>query len=74
MSKVLSTIGRIGKGFATIAGAVLGIGGFAFGGGANMDACLKTFMSQPANGAVAIGVLLAAFGLGRKAGWIAGGK
>jgi len=71
---ILRTLGKVGKGFATIAGSVLGVGGLGaavVGGNDQLAACVTTLLSQPEGASTMIGVLLLAFGIGRKAGWIA---
>ena len=73
MGNILKFVGKFGKGFATIAGGVLGVGGIALGGGDELSKCFTALSHQPAEGAAMIGVLMAVFGIGRKAGWIAGG-
>lgn len=69
---LLRTLGKLGKGGATIAGAVLGLGGAAFGGGDELGKCVEVVLHQPAGTATFLGVALALFGLGRKAGWVGG--
>lgn len=74
MGNVLKVIGKVGKGFATIAGAILGLGGLVGGGGDQVAKCVETLLSQPDTGAVVAGVVIVLFGIGRKAGWIASQK
>lgn len=69
---LLRTLGKLGKGGATIAGAVLGLGGAAFGGGDDLGKCIEVVLHQPAGAATFLGVALALFGIGRKAGWVGG--
>lgn len=69
---VLSFLGGIGKGWGTILGLATTVVGALFGGGKGLNACFSYLQGQPANGAVLIGVLLTAFGIGRKAGWLNG--
>jgi len=71
MSAFFAKLGTLGKGFATLSGAILGVGGLFFGGGDKLAECVKYLSQQPASGAAALGILLALFGVGRKAGWIA---
>lgn len=72
MKDIFRILGKLGKGGATIAGAVLGLGGAAFGGGDDLSKCLEVVLSQPAATATFLGVALALFGVGRKAGWVGG--
>lgn len=71
MKGVLRFIGKLGKGGATIAGAVLGVGGVTLGGSDILD-CFSKITSAPADTLTAIGLALLLFGVGRKAGAIAG--
>lgn len=70
MKGILRTLGKLGKGGATIAGAALGLGGVAFGGGDDLGRCIEVVLTQPAGTATFLGVALALFGVGRKAGWV----
>lgn len=65
---ILRTIGGLGKGGATIAGALLGFGGAVFGGGDQLQKCLDMLTKQPASATALLGGALVLFGLGRKAG------
>jgi hypothetical protein len=70
---ILKFLGRVGKGGATIAGAVLGLGGAAAAAGNDQLAgCISLLLKQPEGMLTVGGALLLLFGLGRKAGWIAG--
>lgn len=73
MKNVLGVIGKLGKGAATIAGAVLGIGGASLGGGTDLMGCLDTITKSAPNALTAVGLALIIFGIGRKAGFVAGG-
>lgn len=71
---ILKTIGKLGKGAATIVGAVLGVGGVGAAvasGNEQIAACITTILSQPEGAVTMLGVVLLLFGVGRKAGWIA---
>lgn len=74
MKKLLAAIGKLGKGAATIVGAVLGVGGItlgaATGGNDQLAACVSELMKQPDTALTTIGVAVFLFGVGRKAGWI----
>ncbi len=75
MRKLLGGIGKLGKGFATIAGTVLGVGGVGAavtGGNEQIAACITTLLSAPEGVLTVAGVALVLFGVGRKAGWVAG--
>lgn len=72
MKGILRFLGKLGKGAGTIAGVALGLGGAAFGGGPDVAKCIEVMMTQPASAATFLGVTLAVFGIGRKAGWIGG--
>ena len=70
IGKVLKTLGTVGKGFATVVGSVLGIGGVGAavaGGNEQLAACITTLLSQPEGITMALGGVLVAFGIGRKA-------
>ncbi len=72
---ILKTLGKVGKGFATIAGAVLGIGGVGAAvasGNDQIASCVTLILSQPEGVVMSVGVVLLLFGYGRKAGFIAG--
>lgn len=71
MKGVLKFLGKLGKGGATIAGAVLGVGGVTLGGTDVLD-CFAKITSAPADTLTAIGLALLLFGVGRKAGNVAG--
>lgn len=71
MKGLLRTLGRLGKGGATIAGAVLGVGGVSFGGTDILE-CFTKITSAPGDTLVAVGLALLLFGIGRKAGHEAG--
>lgn len=71
MKNVLKFLGKLGKGGATIAGAVLGVGGVTLGGSDVLD-CFSKVTSAPADTVTAIGLALLLFGVGRKAGAVAG--
>lgn len=76
MKKLLGIIGRLGKGAATIAGTVVGIGGIGAavaGDNEQIAACITTLLSAPEGIVTVAGVALVLFGVGRKAGWVAGG-
>lgn len=74
MKNILKVLGRLGKGGATIAGAVLGLGGAAFGGGDDLGKCIEVAVKQPAATATFLGASLLLFGIGRKAGWTGAGS
>lgn len=67
MKGLLRTLGKLGKGGATIAGAVLGVGGVSLGGTDVLD-CFTKITSAPADTLTALGLALVLFGIGRKAG------
>lgn len=67
MKGVLKFLGKLGKGGATIAGAVLGVGGVSLGGTDVLD-CFTKITSAPADTLTAVGLALLLFGIGRKAG------
>ena len=74
IGKILKTLGTVGKGFATVVGSVLGIGGVGAavaGGNDQLAACVTTFLSQPEGISTTLGVILVMFGIGRKAGFLA---
>jgi hypothetical protein len=71
MKGILKFLGTFGKGFGTLAGAVLALVGVVSGGSNDVVACVEKLVSQPDSAAILFGVLIAVFGLGRKAGWIA---
>lgn len=75
MKNILRVLGKIGKGGASIIGAVLGVGGIGAAvasGNEQVASCVTTMLSQPEGAVTMIGVVLLLFGVGRKAGWIAG--
>ena len=75
MNGVLKFLGKFGKGAASIVGTVLGVGGIGAavaGGNKQIGDCVATMLSQPEGAVTMIGVVLLLFGVGRKAGWIAG--
>lgn len=75
MGKILRTLGKVGKGFATVAGAVLGVGGVGAAvanGNEQIAACVTALLAQPEGVITMLGVVLLLFGVGRKAGWLAG--
>jgi hypothetical protein len=68
---VLKFLGKIGKGLATIVGVVLvggGVGAGTVGHGPAVGDAVNTIATNAPALISAIGVLLAAFGIGRKAG------
>lgn len=67
MKGILRFLGKLGKGGATIAGAVLGVGGVSLGGTDVLD-CFNKITSAPAETLTALGLALLLFGVGRKAG------
>lgn len=67
MKGVLRFLGKLGKGGATIAGAVLGVGGVSLGGTDVLD-CFQKITTAPADTLTAVGLALLLFGIGRKAG------
>lgn len=67
MKGVLRFLGKLGKGGATIAGAVLGVGGVSLGG-SDILSCFQKITSAPAETLTAFGLALLLFGIGRKAG------
>lgn len=72
---LLKTLGKLGKGAATIVGAVLGVGGVGAAvasGNKQIADCVSVLLSQPEGALTMIGVVLLLFGIGRKAGWVAG--
>jgi hypothetical protein len=72
---ILKALGKIGKGGASIVGAVLGVGGIGAavaGGDEQIAACISTVLSQPAGTVTLVGVALLVFGIGRKAGFVVG--
>lgn len=71
MKNVLRFLGKLGKGGATIAGAALGVGGVAVGGSDVLE-CFTKVASAPAETVTTIGLALLIFGIGRKAGNVAG--
>ena len=75
IGSVLRRLGTIGKGFATIAGAVLGVAGVGTATASSDDVlkCMTTILSQPEGALIGSGALLFFFGVGRKAVWVAGG-
>jgi hypothetical protein len=69
--KILGTLGKLGKGAATIAGGVLGIGGVSLGG-TDILGCVDKLTKSAPDVLTAAGLALLIFGLGRKAGFVAG--
>lgn len=67
MKGLLRLLGKVGKGGATIVGAVLGVGGVSLGGTDVLD-CFTKITSAPADTLTAVGLALLLFGIGRKAG------
>lgn len=67
MKGILKFLGKLGKGGATIAGAVLGVGGVSLGGTDVLD-CFTKITAAPADTLTAVGLALLLFGIGRKAG------
>ena len=74
MSGILSAIGKFGKGFGTVAGVLVSLTGLLTGGGANLQNCVNYVIKQPNSTVLIAGILLTAFGFGRKAGFVAGGQ
>ena len=70
MKNVLKFLGKLGKGGATIAGAVLGVGGIAAGGGDMLANCIGELLKQPDSAITTAGIVLFLLGFGRKAGYI----
>jgi hypothetical protein len=70
VKKILRFIGKLGKGGATIAGAVLGVSGVSLGGTDVLD-CFQKITTAPADTLTALGLALLLFGIGRKAGAVA---
>jgi len=64
---ILRFLGKLGKGGATIAGAVLGVSGVSLGGNDVLE-CFTKITSAPAETLTALGLALLLFGVGRKAG------
>ena len=73
MNKVLGLLGKLGKGAATIAGGVLGIGGVTLGG-TDILGCIEKLTKSTPDALTAVGLALLIFGVGRKAGFVAGGN
>lgn len=71
MKNILRALGKLGKGAATIAGAVLGVGGVTLGGSDILDCFTKITQSAP-DTLTALGLALLIFGVGRKAGFVTG--
>lgn len=71
MKNILNVLGKLGKGAATIAGAVLGVGGVTLGGTDVLDCFTKITQSAPET-LTTVGLALLIFGVGRKAGFVAG--
>ncbi len=72
LHRVLRFIGSLGKGGASIFGAVLAALGVSLGGGNELKDAVNTIMNNLPALISAVGVVLAAFGVGRKAGYVAG--
>lgn len=70
---MLRILGKLGKGFATVAGILIAGGGVVAGHGDVTDAFKQIAQHGPAI-VSALGVILAAFGVGRKAGAAAAEK
>lgn len=72
MNKILKRLGTLGKGFATIVGAILGVGGLstslATGSSDTLALCMTELAKQPANTITMLGIGLTIFGVARKAG------
>jgi hypothetical protein len=73
VSGILSAIGKFGKGFGTVAGVLVSLTGLLTGGGANLQNCVNYVTKQPNSAVLIAGILITAFGIGRKAGWVGGG-
>ena len=71
MKGLLKVLGKLGKGGATIAGTVLGVGGVSLGGTDVLDCFTKITQSAP-DTLTAVGLALLLFGVGRKAGFVTG--
>lgn len=71
---VLKAAGGAGKGFASLVGAVLAIGGAAMGGSDQVADCIKTLMSSQDTATLFIGLLTLTLGLARKAGAVHGAE
>lgn len=75
MKNILKVLGRVGKGAVSLIGAALGLGGVGAAvasGNEQIAACVTTVLSQPEGVVTMVGVVLLLFGVGRKAGFIAG--
>lgn len=70
MGNVLKVLGKLGKGAATIAGGVLGIGGVSLGG-TDVLGCIEQITKSAPDALTAVGLALLIFGVGRKAGFVA---
>lgn len=70
MKGILRTLGRIGKGAGTVVGTVVTGGGVALGGGDTLARCFEEVAKLDAGALALLGVALAVFGFGRKAGWV----
>ena len=70
MKNILRVLGKLGKGGATIAGAVLGVGGVTLGG-TDVLGCVEQITKSTPDVLTAAGLALLIFGVGRKAGAVA---
>lgn len=70
MKGILRTLGKVGKGFGTVAGVLTTVLGVSLGGGDKLAECAAELAKSPDSALAGAGALLTLFGIARKAGWL----